>query len=85
MSCSSVMLMVEEAKPAGKGAMTSISFEARREYFRMSLYYPRYIKVYGAMNKAQLECILKQFGLPCHGRLEETRMDVMGYFLRSVD
>ncbi|WOL01694.1 hypothetical protein Cni_G10411 [Canna indica] len=54
------------------------------EFFRMPLHYPRYTRVqYEAMEEAQLDFLLKEYGLPCNGDVAEKRKDAIGHFLWS--
>ncbi|RRT80378.1 hypothetical protein BHE74_00005427 [Ensete ventricosum] len=56
------------------------------EAFKMPLHYPRYTKAqYEAMEEAQLDFLLKEYGLPCRGDVAEKRKDAMGHFLWSQD
>ncbi|PIA49098.1 hypothetical protein AQUCO_01300149v1 [Aquilegia coerulea] len=50
--------------------------------FEMPLHYPRYKKEdYEAMPEWQLDCLLKQYGLPVMGDIADKRNFAMGAFL----
>ncbi|KAK6935490.1 hypothetical protein RJ641_035645 [Dillenia turbinata] len=50
--------------------------------FQMPLHYPRYKKDYETMPEWQLDCLLKEYGLPVMGDLNDKRKFAMGAFLR---
>lgn len=51
-------------------------------HFQMPLHYPRYTKAdYEAMPEWKLDCLLKQYGLPIMGDVEQKRKFAMGSFL----
>lgn len=57
------------------GAHTSVAFQ-------MPLHYPRYVKAdYEAMPEWRLDCLLRQYGLPIFGDVNEKRKFAMGAFL----
>jgi hypothetical protein len=50
--------------------------------FQMPLHYPRYTKAdYETMPEWKLDCLLKQYGLPIIGDVEQKRKFAMGSFL----
>ncbi|KAJ4823811.1 hypothetical protein Tsubulata_005657 [Turnera subulata] len=50
--------------------------------FQMPLHYPRYKKRdYETMPEERLDCLLKQYGLPAVGDVNEKRKFAMGAFL----
>ncbi|PIA49097.1 hypothetical protein AQUCO_01300150v1 [Aquilegia coerulea] len=50
--------------------------------FKMPLHYPRYKKEdYETMPEWQLDCLLKQYGLPVMGDVADKRSFAMGAFL----
>ena len=50
--------------------------------FRMPLHYPRYRKAdYEAMPEWRGDCLLREYGLPVTGDVEEKRRFAMGAFL----
>lgn len=54
----------------------------RCEYFQMPLHYPRYKKSdYETMPEWKLNCLLKSYGLPITGDVEERRKSAIGNFL----
>ncbi|XP_022769732.1 uncharacterized protein LOC111313328 [Durio zibethinus] len=51
-------------------------------HFQMPLHYPRYNKAdYEAMPEWKLDCLLKEYGLPISGDVEQKRKFAMGAFL----
>ncbi|KAK8635540.1 hypothetical protein V6N13_004274 [Hibiscus sabdariffa] len=51
-------------------------------HFQLPLHYPRYTKAdYEAMPEWKLDCLLKEYGLPVSGDVEQKRNFVMGAFL----
>ncbi|KAF5733106.1 hypothetical protein HS088_TW17G00642 [Tripterygium wilfordii] len=54
----------------------------RCEDFQMPLHYPRYTKEdYQAMSEWKLDCLLKEYGLPVTGNVDNKRNFAMGAFL----
>ncbi|XVF73064.1 hypothetical protein PTKIN_Ptkin12aG0171400 [Pterospermum kingtungense] len=54
----------------------------RCSHFQMPLHYPRYTKAdYEAMTEWKLDCLLKDYGLPIYGDVEQKRQFAMGAFL----
>ncbi|KAF9685349.1 hypothetical protein SADUNF_Sadunf03G0045400 [Salix dunnii] len=52
--------------------------------FQMPLHYPRYTRAnYETMPEWKIDCLLKEYGLPVTGDLEEKRKYAMGAFLWS--
>ncbi|BAF19666.1 uncharacterized protein [Oryza sativa Japonica Group] len=50
--------------------------------FQMPLHYPRYKKAdYEAMPEWRVDCLLREYGLPVDGGVEEKRRFAMGAFL----
>ncbi|KAK3194668.1 hypothetical protein Dsin_025978 [Dipteronia sinensis] len=50
--------------------------------FQMPLHYPRYTKAdYESMPEWKLDCLLKQYGLPITGNVDQKRQFAMGAFL----
>ncbi|KAK2650119.1 hypothetical protein Ddye_017608 [Dipteronia dyeriana] len=50
--------------------------------FQMPLHYPRYTKAdYEFMPEWKLDCLLKQYGLPITGNVDQKRKFAMGAFL----
>ncbi|XP_044958972.1 uncharacterized protein LOC123410143 [Hordeum vulgare subsp. vulgare] len=50
--------------------------------FQMPLHYPRYRKAdYEAMPEWRVDCLLREYGLPVAGDIEEKRRFAMGAFL----
>ncbi|KAL5792278.1 hypothetical protein ACOSP7_000872 [Xanthoceras sorbifolium] len=50
--------------------------------FQMPLHYPRYTRDdYESMPEWKLDCLLKQYGLPITGNVEQKRKFAMGAFL----
>ncbi|XP_047307063.1 uncharacterized protein LOC124910465 [Impatiens glandulifera] len=50
--------------------------------FQMPLHYPRYMKAdYEMMPEWKLDCLLKEYGLPLAGNLDQKRKFAMGAFL----
>ena len=50
--------------------------------FRMPLHYPRYKKAdYEAMPEWRVDCLLREYGLPVAGDVDEKRRFAMGTFL----
>lgn len=50
--------------------------------FQMPLHYPRYKKSdYATMPEWQLDCLLKQYGLPVIGDIDQKKKYAMGAFL----
>ena len=50
--------------------------------FRIPLHYPRYRKAdYEAMPEWRVDCLLREYGLPVTGDVEEKRRFAMGAFL----
>ncbi|EMS51742.1 hypothetical protein TRIUR3_08782 [Triticum urartu] len=50
--------------------------------FQMPLHYPRYRKAdYEAMPEWRVDCLLREYGLPVTGDIEEKRRFAMGAFL----
>ncbi|XP_044957923.1 uncharacterized protein LOC123408971 [Hordeum vulgare subsp. vulgare] len=50
--------------------------------FRMPLHYPRYRKAdYEAMPEWRVDCLLREYGLPVAGDVEDKRRFAMGAFL----
>ncbi|KAG8058646.1 hypothetical protein GUJ93_ZPchr0002g25560 [Zizania palustris] len=50
--------------------------------FRMPLHYPRYRKEdYEAMPEWRVDCLLREYGLPVDGDLDDKRRFAMGAFL----
>ncbi|KAK2966480.1 hypothetical protein RJ640_019009 [Escallonia rubra] len=53
-----------------------------RSSFQMPLHYPRYKRSdYETMPEWRLECLLKEYGLPVTGDVEQKRSYAMGAFL----
>ena len=53
-----------------------------RNHFQMPLHYPRYTKAdYEAMPEWKLDCLLKEYGLPISGDVEQKKKFAMGAFL----
>ncbi|KAE9616059.1 hypothetical protein Lal_00017672 [Lupinus albus] len=53
-------------------------------YFEMPLHYPRYTKNdYETMAEWRIDCLLKQYGLPIIGDVQQKRKFAMGAFLWS--
>lgn len=53
-------------------------------YFQMPLHYPRYTRAeYETMPEWKLDCLLRQYGLPVTGDVEQKRKFAMGAFLWS--
>ncbi|KAE8676869.1 hypothetical protein F3Y22_tig00111582pilonHSYRG01430 [Hibiscus syriacus] len=51
-------------------------------HFQMPLHYPKYTKAdYEAMPEGKLNCLLKEYGLPVSGDVEQKRSFAMGAFL----
>ncbi|KAG5054665.1 hypothetical protein AAZX31_03G084300 [Glycine max] len=51
-------------------------------HFQMPLHYPRYTQAdYEAMPEWRLDCLLKEYGLPIFGDVENKRNFAMGAFL----
>ncbi|KAK7287406.1 hypothetical protein RIF29_00680 [Crotalaria pallida] len=51
-------------------------------HFQMPLHYPRYTKTdYEAMPEWRLDCLLKEYGLPIMGDVQQKRKFAMGAFL----
>ena len=51
-------------------------------HFQMPLHYPRYTKAdYEAMPEWKLDCLLKEYGLPISGDVEQKKKFAMGAFL----
>lgn len=51
-------------------------------YFQMPLHYPRYTKAdYESMPEWKIDCLLREYGLPVMGNLDEKRKFAMGAFL----
>ncbi|OAY49054.1 uncharacterized protein LOC110615533 [Manihot esculenta] len=51
-------------------------------YFQMPLHYPRYTRAeYETMPEWKLDCLLKEYGLPITGNVENKRKFAMGAFL----
>ncbi|RDX60783.1 hypothetical protein CR513_61047, partial [Mucuna pruriens] len=51
-------------------------------YFQMPLHYPRYTQAdYEAMPEWRVDCLLKEYGLPIIGGVEDKRKFAMGAFL----
>ncbi|OMO64337.1 Nucleotide-sugar transporter [Corchorus capsularis] len=51
-------------------------------HFQMPLHYPRYTKAdYDAMPEWKIDCLLKEYGLPITGDVEQKRKFAMGAFL----
>ncbi|KAL5727102.1 hypothetical protein ACHQM5_000334 [Ranunculus cassubicifolius] len=66
----------------GNGNGHSGSCKGRWTSFVMPLHYPRYKKVdYETMPEWQLDCLLKQYGLPVNGDIAHKRKFAMGAFL----
>jgi hypothetical protein len=57
--------------------------EKRRKYvFQLPLHYPRYNKKdYEVMEERQVDSLLREYGLPIRGDLEQKRKYAMGAFL----
>lgn len=52
--------------------------------FQMPLHYPRYTRDdYETMQEWKLDCLLREYGLPVTGDVEEKRKYAMGAFLWS--
>lgn len=53
-------------------------------YFQMPLHYPRYTQAdYETMPEWRLDCLLKEYGLPIIGDLQQKRNFAIGAFLWS--
>ncbi|WOL08297.1 hypothetical protein Cni_G17050 [Canna indica] len=53
-------------------------------YFRMPLHYPRYTRAdYESMPEWKLNCLLREYGLPVAGDVDDKRKFAMGAFLWS--
>ncbi|KAG6730221.1 hypothetical protein I3843_01G068000 [Carya illinoinensis] len=53
-------------------------------HFQMRLHYPRYTKdAYETMPEWKLDCLLKEYGLPMVGDVEQKREFALGSFLWS--
>lgn len=51
-------------------------------HFQMPLHYPRFTRAdYESMPEWKLECLLKEYGLPVTGNVEQNRKFAMGAFL----
>uniref|UniRef100_A0A2P2R2F1 DUF7722 domain-containing protein n=1 Tax=Rhizophora mucronata TaxID=61149 RepID=A0A2P2R2F1_RHIMU len=51
-------------------------------HFQMPLHYPRHTRTeYEAMPEWKLDCLLRQYGLPITGDVEQKRKFAMGAFL----
>lgn len=51
-------------------------------HFQMPLHYPRFTRAdYESMPEWKLECVLKEYGLPVTGNVEQKRKFAMGAFL----
>lgn len=71
--------------PAGLGAGATNGQPGRERcggQFQMPLHYPRYTRAdYEIMPEWKLDCLLKEYGLPISGDVEQKRKFAMGAFL----
>lgn len=66
------------ARPPSNGQHT----KERCGHFQMPLHYPRFTRAdYESMPEWKLDCLLKEYGLPITGNLEQKRNFAMGAFL----
>ncbi|EXC22523.1 hypothetical protein L484_003073 [Morus notabilis] len=75
--------MESVARPASSGGGTNGKHTRERcRYFQMPLHYPRYARAdYEIMPEWKLDCLLKEYGLPISGDVEQKRKYAMGAFL----
>ncbi|KAG2720514.1 hypothetical protein I3760_02G039400 [Carya illinoinensis] len=68
-----------------KGSSSAnVGQQGKNQYFQMPLHYPRYTKAdYMTMPEWKLDCLLKEYGLPLIGDVEQKREFAMGSFLWS--
>ncbi|TKY61286.1 hypothetical protein E2542_SST11136 [Spatholobus suberectus] len=60
------------------------SHSEQRGHFQMPLHYPRYTQTdYETMLEWRLDCLLKEYGLPIIGDLQQKRNFAIGAFLWS--
>ncbi|GMJ01390.1 hypothetical protein HRI_003808200 [Hibiscus trionum] len=70
------------SEPNGDQKAASTPIRTWCGYFQMPLHYPRYTKAdYEAMSEWKLDCLLKEYGLPISGDVEQKRNFAMGAFL----
>ncbi|WCJ22378.1 hypothetical protein M5689_004473 [Euphorbia peplus] len=70
--------------PVSKMANGAVSEHSqdRCGYFQMPLHYPKYTKSeYEMMPEWRVDCLLKEYGLPISGDLDQKRKFAMGAFL----
>lgn len=64
------------------GSNNQTSNNSKMCSFQMPVHYPRYQKSdYEAMPEWKLDCLLKQYGLPVNGDVNQKRKFAMGAFL----
>ncbi|KAF6134483.1 hypothetical protein GIB67_034897 [Kingdonia uniflora] len=74
--------MKSVTKPAVTGGAKGTHVRERCGDFQMPLHYPRYTKAdYENMPEWKLDCLLRQYGLPIIGDLEQKKKFSMGAFL----
>ncbi|RWV86283.1 hypothetical protein GW17_00051838 [Ensete ventricosum] len=82
---SSTVMQSSSATMSIKPSMLCGQWQNGKEFFNMSLQYPTYTNAqYEAMDKIQLNLLLKKHGLPGKRDVVKNR-DAMGHFLWSQD
>ncbi|GMN42973.1 hypothetical protein TIFTF001_012178 [Ficus carica] len=75
---------MESVAPAASVGGSTNGQHARERcgYFQMPLHYPRYTRGdYEIMPEWKLDCLLKEYGLPISGDVEQKRKYAIGAFL----
>lgn len=75
---------MESVAPAASVGGSANGQHARERcgYFQMPLHYPRYTRGdYEIMLEWKLDCLLKEYGLPISGDVEQKRKYAIGAFL----